>query len=186
MSITGGLEGVALEVLAGTTGVLSLGDVHRLAGTASKSGIRKALMRLVANGVVDFVPGGYTLNREHLACDAVLQLAGLRGKLFDRIRDELGSWESDIVLAGVFGSVARGEGDESSDIDLLIVGTGVSADSVGALSGRVFRWTGNECHVVVLTPAELKASKRANEQIVEFWRQDLVVLFGDATVLSRS
>ena len=44
-SVTGGLEGAVLEVLAGTTEVLPLKDVHTLVGSASKSGVRKEIGR---------------------------------------------------------------------------------------------------------------------------------------------
>ncbi|MFM8508409.1 MAG: hypothetical protein ACKOBR_12110, partial [Actinomycetota bacterium] len=52
LSVTGGLEGAVLEVLAGTDTPLPLGNVHRLIHSASKSGVRKALLRLADGGVV--------------------------------------------------------------------------------------------------------------------------------------
>jgi len=183
MSVTGGLEGAVLEVLAGTTAPLGLGDVHRLVALASKSGVRKALLRLVANGIVDIVPGGYVLNREHLAAPAIVELAGLRRTLFDRITTEIRSWKTRVLLAGVFGSAARGNGDAHSDIDLLVVAERLPDGAIGDLANRVQRWTGNECHVVVLTSKELDHAKKKREPIVDSWRQDLIVLLGDRSLL---
>ncbi len=186
LSVTGGLEGVVLQVLAGTTEVIALGDIHRLAGTASKSGVRKAIIRLVSNGIVDAVPGGYTLNREHLASSAIVQLAGLRGLLFERIREVVTNWPNEVHLVGIFGSLARGVGDEKSDIDVLVIGDDVAEGTVGHLAEQVQRWTGNVCHVVALTRKELDEVKRRKESILESWRQDLVVVHGDKSVLSQN
>ncbi|MEY3618295.1 MAG: hypothetical protein RL726_993 [Actinomycetota bacterium] len=183
MSITGGLEGGVLEVLAGTTGTLSLTEIHRRFAAASKSGIRKSLMRLVAGGIVDAVPGGYRLNREHVAAGAIESLASLRGQLFERISAEVATWTSKVALVGVFGSVARGEGDEHSDIDVLVVADDLPEFVTGDLAAKVRRWTGNECHVLTLTRREMEDAKSANEPIVQSWKVDLVVLGGDRAIV---
>ena len=185
-SVTGGLEGAVLEVLAGTTEVLPLKDVHALVATASKSGVRKALHRLVENGVVDAAPGGYRLNRDHLACDAIVELAQLRSTLFSKIATEIKRWKATIAVAGVFGSVARKDGDANSDIDLLVVGEKIPDGAIGALAQKVERWTGNTCHIVVLTKKELRSAQRRGEPIVKSWRRDLVVLCGDRSTLTTT
>ncbi|NCX32321.1 MAG: hypothetical protein EBX18_07425 [Actinobacteria bacterium] len=56
LSVTGGLEGSVLEALAGVVGPLSLNDIHRRAGNASKSGVRKALLRLESGGTGPLPP----------------------------------------------------------------------------------------------------------------------------------
>ena len=183
-SVTGGLEGAVLEVLAGTTEVLPLKDVHTLVGSASKSGVRKALLRLVDNGVVDSAPGGYRLNRDHLACNAIVELANLRSTLYSRIADEIKKWKASIDVAGVFGSVARKDGDANSDIDLLIVGEKIPANAIGNLAHTVERLTGNNCHIVVLSKKELRTALRRGEPIVTAWRRDLVVLCGNRNVFT--
>jgi predicted nucleotidyltransferase len=183
MSVTGGLEGAVLEVLSGSLTPLSLGAIHRLAATASKSGLRKAILRLTMNGIVDQVPGGYLLNREHLALPAVMELASIRSTLLDRISNEVRSWNVPVELCGVFGSFARRDGDETSDIDLLVIAEDLPEDAIGRLSDRVQRWTGNACHVVVLTAQELEKVKTKREPILDSWRQDLVVLSGERSII---
>jgi predicted nucleotidyltransferase len=63
----------------------------------------------------------HELNREHVAAEVAIALAGLRTELWARFRKELGSWRIKPLYAAVFGSAARGDGDEASDIDLLLV-----------------------------------------------------------------
>src|SRR5262249_54546767 len=47
--------------------------------------------------------------------------AGLRLALWEHLRATLAGWNPRPVYACVFGSAARGDGDASSDIDLLLV-----------------------------------------------------------------
>lgn len=42
--------------------------------------------QLVEHGVVEEVPGGFRLNRDHLAADAIVSLASLHGALVERLR----------------------------------------------------------------------------------------------------
>lgn len=183
MSVTGGLEGAVLEVLSGSSTPLSLGAIHRLAATASKSGLRKAIIRLATSGIVEQVPGGYVLNREHLATSAVMELASLRSTLLNRIENEVRGWNVHVDLCGIFGSFARREGDEASDIDVLVIADELPEDAIGQLSSRVQRWTGNACHVVVLTSMELEKLKKKREPILDSWRQDLIVLSGERSII---
>jgi predicted nucleotidyltransferase len=162
--------------------------VHRLAGTGSLSGVRKVLLRLVATGLVDEVPGGYLLNRDHVAAPGVEQLAGLRREVLRRLLDYASGLERPPALVGVFGSFARGDGDADSDIDvLLVVDVAVDSDDVNEaaadLSTTVQRWTGNECHVVTVTLDDLDRMRRAAEPILTSWSKDLVVVLGDRSVV---
>jgi predicted nucleotidyltransferase len=181
LSITGGLEGSVLGALAGVVGPLSLNDIHRRAGSASKSGVRKALLRLETGGTVERVLGGYQLNREHLAAPSIIELALLRQRLFERLAHEIRSWRPPVALAGVFGSTARGDGDDQSDIDLLVVTKSVVGDALGELCASVERWTGNVCRAVVLSPAEFSLTRRQNPELFEAWRNELVILVGERT-----
>ncbi len=178
------LEGPLLKVLAGTNAPLTLTHIASLAGTGSISGARKALLRLVAQGVVAQVPGGYLLNRDHLATPAVLLLAGMRAELFHRICEQTNQWPHRPVLVGVFGSFARREGDANSDIDLLLVSEDQDAgEQASDLAERVQAWTGNECHVVALTPSDLARMRKRSEPILDEWDREVVVLVGDNEVL---
>jgi predicted nucleotidyltransferase len=63
----------------------------------------------------------HELNHDHIAAGIAVALAGLRSELWKRLREELRNWHPKPLYASVFGSAARGDGDESSDIDVLLV-----------------------------------------------------------------
>jgi predicted nucleotidyltransferase len=180
------VDGLALEVLAGTTAPMPLVTVHALARDASVSGVRKALLRLVHTGVVYEVAGGFILNRDHLAAPAVAALANMRSALFERIRALTADWSPAPSLVGMFGSAARREGDNESDIDLLVVTDAPDAPSqTASLAGAVERWTGNSCHVIALTPTDVRRMRRQREPILSAWTTDLIVLRGDDAILRK-
>ncbi len=185
-SVVPTLDGPVVGVLAATTAPLSLAEVHRRAGGGSKSGIRRVLLRLVAEGVVHEVPGGYALNRDHLAAPAVELLANLHGELLARIRREVDGWAGNPDLVGLFGSAARRDGDASSDIDVLVVGDGPDIDDVDRLGQRIEAWTGNAAQIVALTRGDLRRLRRAKEPIVAVWDRELVVVVGDREALKGS
>jgi predicted nucleotidyltransferase len=89
-----------------------------------------------------------------------------------------------VLLAGVFGSAARRDGDERSDIDLLVVSDSPGLDElVDTLAERIPRWTGNDAQVIAKSLADIQRLRRAGEPIVQEWGRDLIVLEGDRRVL---
>jgi hypothetical protein len=184
-SVIPSLDGPVLAALAGTSQPSGLSDVRRLTGgRGSVAGIRKVLLRLVETGIVDAVPGGYLLNREHIAAPAIEQLAQLHGQLADRIRGVLGAWDGEVLLAGMFGSAARRDGDEHSDIDLLVVSDSPGLDEIAdTLGERILRWTGNDAQVIARAVADIQHLRRTREPILAEWERDLLVLEGDRRVL---
>jgi predicted nucleotidyltransferase len=119
------LDGPVLAVLAAAGRPLTVGQVAQQAARGSEIGIRRSLARLVAQGIVRAIWMGrnqvHELNRDHIAADVATALADLRPALWERFRVELRGWKVKPLLACVFGSAARGDGDESSDVDLLLV-----------------------------------------------------------------
>jgi len=178
------LDGHVLTVLASTTAPTALAEVHRRAGRGSKSGIRTVLLRMVSEGLVHAVPGGYVLNRDHLAAPAVEQLAGLHGELIDRLREAVRQWTIAPQLVGLFGSAARRDGDSDSDIDILIVSEAPNLEDLAdELADLIRRWTGNDAHVIGRTAADIERMRRTGERILDEWSQDLVVISGDERAL---
>jgi predicted nucleotidyltransferase len=142
---------------------------------------------MVAAGLVDIVPGGYRLNREHLAAGPIEALSSLYGELTRRIRAQVDSWQPKPLLVGLYGSAARRDGDEASDIDLLIVGDVESlGDSAMHLADLIARWTGNSAQVVLKSPAEIGRLRRAQEPIVRSWEQDLMEISGHRSALAMA
>ena len=178
------LDGPVFAALSATTTPMTLATVHARSGRGSKSGVRSVLVRMVAEGLVLDVPGGYVLTRDHLAAPAIESLASLHGELVDRIRQAVEKWPVPPTVVGLFGSAARRDGDSSSDIDVLVVSEDPQlAERVDALAGQINRWTGNRAHVAGRTPTEVARLRRAEEPILAEWTKDLVVVAGNRSAL---
>jgi Nucleotidyltransferase domain len=124
-SVTATLDGTVLAVLAVAGKPLTVGQVAAQAARGSEIGIRRSLSRLVEQGTVRATLMGrnqvHELNRDHVAAQVAVLLAGLRIDLWGRFRSEFDSWHPGPIYACVFGSAARGDGTVDSDIDLLVV-----------------------------------------------------------------
>ena len=184
-TITPTLDGAVLAVLATAGRPLTVGQVAEQAARGSEIGIRRVLARLAVQGIVRATLVGrnqvHELNREHVAARAAESLAGLRSELWRRFRDELESWEPTPLYACVFGSAARGDGDESSDIDLLVVRSPLAGDTaweaqVDRLRGLVAGWTGNRLQVVDLSPDEWRSPGKSLRPMLAQAGRDGVVL----------
>jgi predicted nucleotidyltransferase len=124
-AVTPTLDGSVLAVLAAAGRPLTVGQVAQQAARGSEIGIRRSLARLVEQGIVRAIWMGrnqvHELNRDHIAADIAIGLAALRDRIWERFRGEFESWKVRPLYACVFGSAARGDGDNASDIDLLLV-----------------------------------------------------------------
>lgn len=183
------LDGAVLAVLAGVTAPLTGREVHRRARRGSAMGVSRALARLEEQGLVlgaEAAPARlYQLNRDHVAAEAAAILRDLRVRLFDRIRDDLRSWQVPVVSASLFGSVARGDGDTDSDVDLLLVRPdGVEDDSepwassVFELGQKIRRWTGNDASLLQVDAAAVQDMVARQAPIVDSLTQDALDLAG--------
>lgn len=187
------VDGDVLAVLGRADGPFSGRQIHRLAGRHSEAGIRKALDRLVEQGIVVRQRVGNThlhsLNNDHLAAKAVRCIARLREAAFELMTDTLRSWRHPPALAAVFGSAARGEEAAGSDIDVLLVPPADAEEEAWeqAVSGfvdAISRATGNDVRVLELTVDELWAP--GNEALREELQRDAILLLGNRSKLIRS
>ena len=186
-SVIPSLDGSVLGALAGTTAPLNLSTVHRLAGRGSVSGTRRVLLRLVEAGIVLEVPGGYLLNRDHVAAPAIEALANLWGEVIDRMQRHVAEWGRRPRLVGIFGSAARRDGGEHSDIDLVVVSDVANASEHAAeLAANVQRWTGNPTHVITAGSKDLRRMHRARERVLAEWERDLLVVVGTRDALKAA
>jgi hypothetical protein len=183
------LDGEVLTVLAGTTHPLTGREVARLANHGSQKGIQIALNRLVEQGSVHAQHAGssllYTLNRDHLVTPAVEVIAGIRGELLRRLRTTIESWILPPVHASLFGSAARGDGDTTSDIDLLIVRSDkvdsedpVWQDQIDDLAHKVLSWTGNRAGIAEVPRQAIDKLLAKERPLVKELRSDAINLFG--------
>lgn len=127
----------------------------------------------------------YGLNREHLLAPAIDALAATRSEFFDRLRLLAAGWSIQPHHLSVFGSMARGDGDAASDIDLFLVRPEpVDLDDelwrqqVHDLSARVEAWTGNRASLVEVSVDELAELVRTKSPILDAIRADAVDIVG--------
>jgi predicted nucleotidyltransferase len=188
-AIVPSLDGEVLIALSRTTAALTGREVATLARRGSQSAIAVALDRLVGQGLVlrEEVGRAYlhTLNRDHVAAPIVDLLAGLRGELLRRLRDEIGSWAIQPIHASFFGSAARGDGDLDSDIDLLVVQPeDVDPEDedwwqqIDRLAEAVLAWTGNSAGIVQISPSGFAALRTDPPEIVADLQRDGIDLAG--------
>lgn len=188
--ITPTLDAAVLQELAATTGACTAGEVHRRLGRASDAGVRRVLERLVGQGIVLADRSHrfplYVLNRDHVAYRHIEGLARLRGEVVNRIRGELEEWATPPLHASLFGSFARGEAHEESDIDILLVRPGGLADGdsdwlteVSRLADHIEKWTGNQAQIIDIAPQTLGSMARDDDPLVGSWRADVVHLIGE-------
>lgn len=179
----------ALRVLAGTVRPLTGRDVGRLARGRSHSSIQRALNRLAESGVVDAQEAGramlYTLNRDHVAVEPALAFLGLRDVLLRRIGGSVETWAVAPEHVSVYGSTARGDGDEDSDVDLFIVRpSGVDEedahwrDQITRLARDVRAWSGNSASISEVGQDELRRLRRERPVVVTSLESEARTLFG--------
>ena len=178
-----GARGAVLATLAQLSVPVTVRTLARHAGV-SPQGALTVVNDLAAAGLVQAEPAGpslmVTLNRDHLAADAVIALTSLRARLVERLTAELGGWD-DLAGGWLFGSTARGDGDRQSDIDLLLVASGPLdrapwAERVGTLGDQVRRWTGNQVQIVEHTRRSLTGLVREDNPLVAALRSDGIPL----------
>lgn len=204
-TVTSALDGPVLQVLAGAHAPFSVANIANIIGNASPSGIRLTLHRLVRQGIVTERRFGrsvvYSFNHEHLAADGILALARIRDSFIRRLRSTIAAWEDSPHLAMLFGSAARGDMHEESDIDILIVSgpdlppievgepwdqspDAPWAAQVSQLSDLVSDLTGNDCHVVEMTFSEFKEKVAAKDPLLANVEREGIPLFGNRSELT--
>lgn len=174
-----------LAVLERTGQPLTGRQIAVLTGTVSQSTTSRQLLELGRRGIVTKVPGGYELNREHLAFRAIEALLDARHEFQRRVARHVEAWDSPPVSVVLFGSMARGEDTMTSDIDLLIVRpASVSFDDpawasyVADLAAQVGRWCGSPCEVLEYSQLEIEQLSIAGDPLIESLRHEGVTMAG--------
>lgn len=164
---------LVLAVLYRAGPPLSGRTIASLTGSVSQPTVSRMLTELVHSGLVLRVPGGYTINREHLAYAAAELLLDSIGELGRRVRGLVGAWDVEPVSVVFFGSAARGEAGRSSDVDLLVVRPSsvdieacAWAHDVADLGAMVQSWTGAPCEVLEYDPHELEDLARTGDPLL--------------------
>ena len=191
--VTPTVDGDVLMVLARADTAFTPPQIHRILGVWSVDGVRRSLDRLVTQGLVRHQSAGraglYSLNRDHLAASAVMALAAQFDDFLRRLSHRFESWEVGAVFAALFGSAARGDMHDDSDIDLFVVRSDdVESDDerwrtqLEQLERDVALWTGNDARVVELSAHECRTAARRREPLLFDVRDQGIRLAGSATV----
>ena len=191
-----GVQGRVLTVLARTEAELTMRSVAELAGVSANQAT-VVLNRLVRLGLVERRDVGAAalvrLVRENEAARSVLSLVDLRQGVLARLAGEARKIRPAPACLVVFGSFARGDAHENSDIDVLAVPpSGAQVDhgrwtaALGQWSDRATRIAGNPVNLLEATMDELPKLVQGER---EPWRtivEEGVVLVGDIPSETRA
>lgn len=165
--ISGSAYGDILGVLVRAREPLSGREIARRAGRSPR-GATLVLSHLVGSAIVhrrDHPPASlFSLNDEHLAVAPLRALSDLWPKgVLELLRRHLDEWEPEALSVSIFGSLARGEADPDSDIDVLVLRSpDIPADhagwekQLGDLERAVEQATGNSTRILEFTADELQ------------------------------
>jgi len=192
LDVAPSVRGALLQALARLEQPVTRRRLAAAAGVAPGNA-SAVIEELIQAGLVSETVAGRSsmvvLNRDHLAAGPVLALAGLRGELIRRLRERLSAWP-ELNGAWLFGSVARGDADSDSDVDLLIVADDLQSidlhERLSRLEADVRSWTGNDLQLVEHSPSSWRKLVRAKNPLVEQIRLDGIALASDsASLLGR-
>jgi predicted nucleotidyltransferase len=148
---------------------LHVREIARLTGVPVGS-LHRELRTLTAAGLLAREPVGNQVRyRANRACPIYPELAEIFRKtigLADLVRDTLRPLGERVLVAFVFGSMADGSAQASSDVDLFVVGDATYADVVERLLPLRER-LGREINPVVMTRAELAAQRAGRERFIQ-------------------
>jgi predicted nucleotidyltransferase len=189
LDVAPAVRGALLQALARLEQPVTRRQLAAAAGVAPGNA-SAVIEELVRAGLVSETAAGrasmVALNRNHLAAGPVLALAGLRGELIRRLRERLSAWP-DLLGAWLFGSVARGDADSDSDVDLLIVADDLESrdlhERLAQLHADVRSWTGNDLQLVEHSTASWRKLVRAKNPLVQQIGRDGIAMTGDTAVL---
>lgn len=175
-------------MLAQTTAALNLNTLARLAGVSVAQASR-IMPGLVDLGLVErreIPPSSqFRLIRENVAAQAIIDLARSRHTVLDRIGAAAAALPFQPVSVIVFGSFARGEADEHSDLDAIIVRPDDVDEDDDAWATAIERWrsdaqaiTGNRIEILEVARNEVRTKLAGRAPL---WRdvvRDGVVVHG--------
>ncbi len=175
-----GARGAVLAALLRTGVALTGRQLHGLVrDDFSLWSVQRALIELAELGIVDVRQVGranvYQVNEDHYAIRPLRMLVDPLAALRGVVAELVGATASAAIL---FGSVARGEADADSDIDLAVLAAD-GWDGRSALEGAVRARLGNDCDVLVFTPDEfIRLAASGEEPVVAAILADGVALVG--------
>lgn len=181
-----GVQGRILAVLAATTSELNLRTIARLSGVSPAQASR-VLPGLVALGLVErreAPPSSlFALIEDNVAGRLVRSLSRSRETVLEELGTLAGRMDPAPVSAIVFGSLARGEADALSDVDVVLVRPADVDEDDEPWASSAERWrtstrrlTGNAVRVIEVDEAEVaRRLRRPTELWTNVLREGVVV-----------
>lgn len=187
-AIVPGAQGRVLAVLAETSAELNLRTIAQLAGV-SQAQASRVLPGLVELGLVERreVPPSslFRLVPEHVASQALLSLARSTETVLGEIGRLAEALSRPPVSVILFGSFARREAGQGSDIDMVAVRPAeidedddTWAESIEAFRRDVRRLTGNQVEILEVSSAEAATRFAGRSQVWANIRRDGRVVHG--------
>lgn len=147
-----------------------LRELARLTGIASPGSLKKELDQLVGAGLIRLERVGnqtlFSANEDHPVFAELQGLVRKTSGLVDVLSQALQPLVAQILVACVYGSVARGGDSAQSDVDVLLVGDLSFADALLALHDCQ-ALLGREVNPRVLSAAEWQTKKQAGNSFVQ-------------------
>lgn len=174
-----GARGAVLSVLLRTGAPLTGRQVHGLVSDEySLWSVQEALKALARLGIVETQTigraGVHTINDGHATVPHLRALADPIAMLREAIAESVGSEVESVIL---FGSLARGEASQRSDIDLAVI-AGAGWDGRSNLEDAVHICVGNGCDVLVFTPSQFRQLAQSDEPVVSDILREGLALIG--------
>jgi len=131
---------------------------------AGRGSVQRELERLGSSGLATVTRIG---NQKHYRanpdtpifsdlCSIILKTSGLA----EPVRGALAPMAGKIDLALIYGSVARGQAHGGSDVDLLVVASGLTLEQLFSRLERAERTIGRKISPTLLTPDEFRRRRR--------------------------
>jgi predicted nucleotidyltransferase len=174
-----GVRGAVLGALLRTDAPLTGRQVHALlSDDYSLWTVQGALKALTELGLVKTQTigraGVHTVNEDHVSVAPLRALLDPIALLTDTVRNAVGDEVQTVIL---FGSIARGEANNNSDVDLAVIAP-PEWDGRTDLEDAVRTRLGNDCDVLVFSLEDFTRLTGAGEPVVREILTDGVALLG--------
>jgi predicted nucleotidyltransferase len=162
-----GARGAVLAALLRTDAPLTGRQIHALVShDYSLWTVQEALKALSQLGLVNTQTigraGVHTINEDHISVAPLRVLLDPISALTDTVREAVGHDVKTVIL---FGSIARGEANIHSDVDLAVIAP-ARWDGRTDLEDAVRTRLGNNCDVLVFTSVDFTRLSRTGEPVV--------------------
>lgn len=163
-------------------------EIARKSGIAIGS-VQRDLKKLTNAGLLIRTKEGqqvyYTPDQKSPIYDELLKIVSKTMGIIKKIQVALQPLNKNIIIAMVYGSVARGEASERSDLDLLIIGDTSFSEIVSATS-QISEETGWEINPIVLSASEYKNKMESGNHFLKSLKNEKTVyLIGNSSELER-